>query len=53
MSFVIPWLWYLLAFVAGSLVAYGAVIVSVKQTSKHDALAAASARGDKRSGANE
>lgn len=30
MSIVIPWLWYLLAFVAGSLVAYGAAIVAVK-----------------------
>lgn len=44
MSFVIPWLWYLLAFVAGSLVAYGVAIVSVKHRSKDDVLAAGSAQ---------
>jgi len=32
MAFVIQWLWYLLAFVAGSAVAWVAVRVSIKQT---------------------
>jgi uncharacterized membrane protein ArfB len=32
MAFVIQWLWYLLAFAAGSAVAWVAVTVSIKQT---------------------
>ncbi|MEZ0363800.1 hypothetical protein ACAG26_08870 [Mycobacterium sp. pUA109] len=39
MDFVVQWLWCLLAFAAGSLVAWGIAIVSVKHTSKDEALA--------------
>lgn len=39
MDFVVQWLWYLLAFVVGSLVAWGIAIVTVKRTSKDEALA--------------
>lgn len=39
MDFVIQWLWYLLAFLLGSLVAWGMVVVLVKRTSEEQALA--------------
>lgn len=40
MGFVIHWLWYLLAFVVGSTVAWLLTIVSIRRTSKEEALAA-------------
>ncbi len=40
MDFVIQWLWYLLAFVVGSVVAWVITMVSIKRTSKEEALAA-------------
>ena len=39
MDFVIQWLWYLLAFVVGSLVAWLITVVTVKRTSEEEALA--------------
>jgi uncharacterized membrane protein ArfB len=39
MDFVIQWLWYLLAFVVGSLVAWLITIGTVKHTSREQALA--------------
>jgi len=39
MDFVIQWLWYLLAFVVGSLVAWLITVISIKCTSKEEALA--------------
>jgi uncharacterized membrane protein ArfB len=39
MDFVIQWLWYLLAFVAGSAVAWLITIVSIRRTSEEQALA--------------
>ncbi|WP_095407216.1 hypothetical protein [Mycobacterium talmoniae] len=39
MDFVIQWLWYLLAFVVGSAVAWGVAVLTVKRTSKEQALA--------------
>lgn len=39
MDFIIQWLWYLLAFVLGSLVSWGVAVVAVKRTSKDEALA--------------
>ncbi|WP_175616140.1 hypothetical protein [Mycobacterium sp. GA-1841] len=39
MDFVIQWLWYLLAFVAGSLVAWLMSVVTVKPTSAEQAFA--------------
>lgn len=39
MDFVIQWLWYLLAFVVGSGVAWAIAVVSVKRTSEEQALA--------------
>lgn len=39
MDFVIQWLWYLLAFVVGSGVAWAITVVSVKRTSEEQALA--------------
>ena len=39
MDFVIQWLWYLLAFVVGSLVAWLIAVVTVKRTSEEEALA--------------
>jgi uncharacterized membrane protein ArfB len=39
MDFVIQWLWYLLAFVVGSLVAWLITVGTVKRTSKEKALA--------------
>ncbi|BBX23853.1 putative membrane protein ArfB [Mycolicibacter terrae] len=40
MDFVVQWLWYLLAFVAGSAVAWLLTIVSIRRTSRQDAIAA-------------
>ena len=40
MDFVIQWLWYLLAFVVGSLVAWLLAVVTVRRTSEREALAA-------------
>jgi uncharacterized membrane protein ArfB len=37
MSFFVQWVWYLLAFLAGSLVAWALAIVTVKRTSADDA----------------
>ncbi|WP_328360726.1 hypothetical protein OG976_08910 [Mycobacterium sp. NBC_00419] len=39
MGFVIQWLWYLLAFVAGSVVAWLIAIATVKRTSEEEAIA--------------
>jgi uncharacterized membrane protein ArfB len=39
MDFVIHWLWYLLAFVVGSAVAWLITVISIKRTSEEDALA--------------
>ena len=39
MDFVIQWLWYLLAFVVGSLVAWLISAVTIRHTSKEAALA--------------
>ncbi|MGH3522990.1 MAG: hypothetical protein ACRDU4_09195 [Mycobacterium sp.] len=39
MDFVIQWLWYLLAFVVGSAVAWLIAIVSIRRTSEDQALA--------------
>jgi uncharacterized membrane protein ArfB len=39
MDFVIQWLWYLVAFVAGSAVAWLISIVSIRRTSEEQALA--------------
>ncbi|MDV3129811.1 hypothetical protein M1247_33240 [Mycobacterium sp. 21AC1] len=39
MDFVMQWLWYLLAFVVGSLVAWLVSVVGVKRTSEDEALA--------------
>jgi uncharacterized membrane protein ArfB len=39
MGFVIGWLWYLMAFVVGSLVAWLIAVVTVKRTSEEEALA--------------
>lgn len=39
MDFITQWLWYLLAFVAGSAIAWLIVIVSIRRTSEDDALA--------------
>jgi uncharacterized membrane protein ArfB len=38
MDFVIQWLWYLLAFVVGSLIAWLTTVVSIKRTSEEEAL---------------
>jgi uncharacterized membrane protein ArfB len=38
MDFVIGWLWYLAAFVVGSLVAWLIAVVTVKRTSESEAL---------------
>jgi uncharacterized membrane protein ArfB len=40
MAFLIQWLWYLLAFLVGSLVAWVVAVLAIKQTSKDEALAA-------------
>ena len=39
MDFVIQWLWYLAAFVAGSAVAWLITIVSIRRTSEEQVLA--------------
>jgi uncharacterized membrane protein ArfB len=39
MDFVIEWLWYLLAFVVGSAVAWVITVVSIRRTSEEEALA--------------
>jgi uncharacterized membrane protein ArfB len=39
MDFVIQWLWYLVAFVAGSAVAWLITVVSIRRTSEEQALA--------------
>ena len=39
MDFVIQWLWYLLAFVVGSLVAWLITMVAVRRTSEQEAVA--------------
>lgn len=39
MAFIIQWLWYLLAFVVGSLVAWLLAVVTIKRTSEEEALA--------------
>jgi uncharacterized membrane protein ArfB len=39
MDFVIQWLWYLLAFVVGSAVAWVITMISIRRTSKEQALA--------------
>jgi uncharacterized membrane protein ArfB len=39
MDFVIQWLWYLLAFVVGSLVAWLLAVTTIKRTSEEEALA--------------
>jgi uncharacterized membrane protein ArfB len=39
MGFVIQWLWYLLAFAVGSLVAWLVAVLTVKPTSESEALA--------------
>jgi uncharacterized membrane protein ArfB len=38
MDFVIAWLWYLLAFLVGSLVAWLLATVTIKRTSEQEAL---------------
>lgn len=39
MDFVIQWLWYLLAFVVGSAVAWLITVVTIRRTSEEQALA--------------
>jgi uncharacterized membrane protein ArfB len=39
MDFVIQWLWYLLAFVVGSAVAWLITIITIRRTSEEQALA--------------
>lgn len=39
MDFVVHWLWYLLAFVMGSAVAWGITVLTVKRTSEDQARA--------------
>ncbi|WP_197415195.1 hypothetical protein [Mycobacterium sp. M26] len=39
MGFVVQWLWYLLAFVVGSAVAWLIAVATVKRTSEEEALA--------------
>jgi uncharacterized membrane protein ArfB len=39
MDFVIPWLWYLLSFVAGSAVAWAVTVASIRRTSEGQAVA--------------
>jgi uncharacterized membrane protein ArfB len=40
MDFVYQWLWYLLAFVVGSVVAWLITVVSIRRTSSEEAIAA-------------
>lgn len=39
MAFILQWLWYLLAFVVGSVVAWIITVISIKPTSEEEALA--------------
>ncbi|HTY28471.1 MAG TPA: hypothetical protein VMD51_10045 [Mycobacterium sp.] len=39
MGFVVQWLWYLLAFVVGSAVAWVITVATVKRTSEEEAIA--------------
>lgn len=39
MDFVIQWLWYLLAFVLGTAVAWVITVLSIRRTSKEQAVA--------------
>jgi uncharacterized membrane protein ArfB len=39
MDFIIQWLWYLVAFVVGSVVAWLITVATVKPTSEEEALA--------------
>ena len=39
MDFVIQWMWYLVAFVVGSLVAWLITVLTIKRTSEEEALA--------------
>ena len=39
MDFIIQWLWYLVAFVVGSLVAWLITVLTIKRTSVEEALA--------------
>jgi uncharacterized membrane protein ArfB len=39
MDFIIQWLWYLVAFVAGSVIAWGATVLTIECTSEEEALA--------------
>ena len=39
MDFVIQWLWYLIAFVTGSAVAWLITVMSIRRTSQKEALA--------------
>jgi uncharacterized membrane protein ArfB len=39
MDFVIEWLWYLLAFVVGSAVAWLITVISIRRTTAEEALA--------------
>lgn len=39
MDFIIQWLWYLSAFVVGSMIAWGTTVLAVKHTSAEEALA--------------
>lgn len=39
MAFIAQWLWYLLAFVVGSAVAWIITVVSIKRTSEEEAIA--------------
>ncbi|BBZ31811.1 channel accessory protein ArfB [Mycolicibacterium confluentis] len=39
MDFVIQWLWYLLAFLVGSLVAWLIAVVTIRRTSEEEAFA--------------
>ncbi|HEY5151572.1 MAG TPA: hypothetical protein VIJ23_17500 [Mycobacterium sp.] len=39
MGFVVQWLWYLLAFLVGSAVAWAIIVATVKRTSEEEALA--------------
>jgi uncharacterized membrane protein ArfB len=46
MDFVIQWLWYLAAFVVGSLVAWLIAVLAVKSTSEAEALGGVAGTGD-------
>jgi uncharacterized membrane protein ArfB len=40
MAFIMQWLWYLVAFLVGSLVAWLITVATIKPTSEEEALAA-------------